>query len=86
MPNFPRLRGMIAATFTPMTETGDINYAEIKPYADYIASTAIDGVFVNGTTGEFSSLTVEERKKILECWITAAAGRFKVICLSLIHI
>lgn len=80
MPNFPRLRGMIAATFTPMTETGDINYAEIKPYADYIASTAIDGVFVNGTTGEFSSLTVEERKKILECWITAAAGRFKVIC------
>lgn len=52
MPNFPRLRGMIAATFTPMTETGDINYAEIKPYADYIASTAIDGVFVNGTTGD----------------------------------
>ncbi len=80
MPNFPRLSGMIAATFTPMKENGDINYNEINPYADLIAQSPIEGVFVNGTTGEFSSLTVNERKLILEAWIKAAAGRFKVIC------
>ncbi len=80
MAKFPRLRGMIAATFTPMKENGDINYDEIKHYADYIASTPVEGVFVNGTTGEFSSLTVDERKQILKCWVDAAAGRFKVIC------
>lgn len=80
MNNFPRLKGMIAATFTPMKDNGDINYDEIQHYADYIATTAIEGVFVNGTTGEFSSLTVEERKLILARWVKAAAGRFKVIC------
>lgn len=77
---FPRLKGMIAATFTPMKENGDINYEEIRKYADYIADTPIAGVFVNGTTGEFSSLTINERKKILEEWISAAGDRFKVIC------
>ena len=80
MKDFKRLNGMIAATFTPMKKNGDINYDEIKVYADYIASTNIEGVFVNGTTGEFASLTVEERKLILEAWIAAADSRFKVIC------
>lgn len=47
MAKFPRLRGMIAATFTPMKENGDINYDEIKHYADYIASTPVEGVFVH---------------------------------------
>lgn len=80
MTKFPRLKGMIAATFTPMAASGDINPEEVTRYADYIASTAIEGVFVNGTTGEFTSLTVGERKLLLEAWVKAAAGRFKVIC------
>lgn len=80
MTKFPKLRGMIAATFTPFDKNGDVNYSEIKAYADYIAGTTIEGVFVNGTTAEFASLTVEERKLLLEAWVEAAAGRFKVIC------
>lgn len=80
MSKFPRLSGMIAATFTPFKENGDVNYDEIRKYADYIATTPIEGVFVNGTTGEFSSLTIEERKLILEEWVRCAYGRFKVIC------
>jgi N-acetylneuraminate lyase len=36
-------------------------------------------VFVCGTTGEFTSLTTEERKLILKHWVKAAEGRFKVI-------
>lgn len=75
-----RLHGLIAATFTPMDENGNINYNVIDQYADYVASSPIAGVFVNGTTGEFASLTVDERKAILERWIKAANGRFKVIC------
>lgn len=80
MKNYERIKGMIAATFTPMNENGDINCEEIKKYADYIASTPITGVFVNGTTGEFSSLTIDERKQLLEAWIKYADKRFKVIC------
>ena len=80
MINTERLHGLIAATFTPMDIKGDVNYDVIDRYADYVAQSPIEGVFVNGTTGEFSSLTVDERKAILERWIKAANGRFKVIC------
>lgn len=75
----PKLKGMIAATFTPFDKHGEINLPEIDKYADWIASTAIKGVFVCGTTGEFSSLTIAERKQILQKWVSAAGKRFTVI-------
>lgn len=79
MKNYQRLQGLVAATFTPMLPDGDIHYAVIDQYAQHIAGAGISGVFVCGTTGEFTSLTTEERKLILEHWIRAAEGRFKVI-------
>lgn len=79
MVNYERLKGMVAATFTPMDKNGEINLSAIDKYADWVASTPIKGVFVCGTTGEFSSLTIAERKMILEKWITSANKRFKVI-------
>jgi len=79
MKNYEKLKGMIAATFTPFDPSGEVNLSAIDKYSDMIASTAIKGVFVCGTTGEFSSLTIEERKSILQKWIEAAKGRFLVI-------
>lgn len=76
---FERLEGMVAAAFTPFDRAGEVNFGMIDTYADYVAGTAIRGMFVCGTTGEFSSLTVRERKDILERWVAAANGRFKVI-------
>ncbi len=69
---------MIAAAFTPMDKDGNVYLSAIDKYADWIAKTTIKGVFVCGTTGEFSSLTLTERKEILERWITAAQGRFLI--------
>jgi N-acetylneuraminate lyase len=79
MKKHEKLTGMIAATFTPFNDDGEVNLAEIKKYAKWIASTPIKGVFVCGTTGEFSSLTISERKRILEKWILETKGQFKVI-------
>ena len=70
---------MIAAAFTPFDRSGEVNLTTIDAYADNVASTPIRGMFVCGTTGEFSSMTVAERKMVLERWIAAARGRFKVI-------
>ena len=49
MNNYERLEGMVAATFTPMDENGDVNLSVIEKYADWIASTPIKGVFVCGS-------------------------------------
>ena len=74
-----RLKGLVAATFTPMYQDGNVNYKEISKYAELIVNSKINAVFVCGTTGEFASLTVNEREKILETWVEESKGRFKVI-------
>lgn len=79
MKNYQRLKGLVAATFTPMYSNGDVNYEEIGSYARLMARSGITGVFVCGTTGESTSLTTVERKKILATWVSEAKGEFKVI-------
>lgn len=79
MKNYQKLKGLIAASFTPMFENGEINVNEIEKYAEYLINAGVDGVFVNGTTGEGASLTTEERKTILEYWVKAVKGRIRVI-------
>ena len=79
MKNYQRLKGLVAASFTPMDAYGKINLPAIDKYVELIAKSDITGVFVCGTTGESLSLTTDERKRILEKWITLANGRFKVI-------
>ena len=44
MNNYEKLEGMVAATFTPLDENGDVNLSVIDKYADWIASTPIKGV------------------------------------------
>ncbi|KAJ8300578.1 hypothetical protein KUTeg_022097 [Tegillarca granosa] len=38
----------------------------------------IHHIYVNGTTGEGASLTVDERKQIVEKWLSAAKGKLSV--------
>lgn len=79
MNSYQRLKGLIAASFTPMDAAGDINLSAIDRYADLMAGSDMAGVFICGTTGESHSLTTEERKAILTQWVESAKGRFKVI-------
>ena len=79
MKNYQRLKGMVAAAFTPMTPDGNLNLPAIDAYAERTAASKMAGIFVCGTTGESLSLTTQERKDVLERWIKAADKRFKVI-------
>lgn len=79
MNNYKKLKGLIAATFTPFDSNGDIKYEEIKKYAQHIKGSGISGVFVCGTTGEFTSLSTNERMLVLEEWIKWGKGDFQII-------
>uniref|UniRef100_A0A8C2BWD0 N-acetylneuraminate lyase n=1 Tax=Cyprinus carpio TaxID=7962 RepID=A0A8C2BWD0_CYPCA len=64
-----KLTGLVAATFTPLTAEGEINLSVIGPYIDYlIEKQNVKSVFINGTTGEGCSLTVDERKQLAAAW------------------
>jgi N-acetylneuraminate lyase len=73
-----RLKGLIAAPFTPLLPGGEIDFEKIGPYARFLEKRGVSGVFVCGTTGEGGSLTIAERKAVLENW-QMAAGDLTVI-------
>lgn len=77
--NYKRFKGLIAATFTPFDDDGNVNTAIIPLYADFLAKSGIKGVFVCGTSGESLSLTTAERIQLAQAWVTAANKRFRVI-------
>lgn len=75
----PTIEGIYAAPFTPFCNDYSINWDTIDEIAARLIRFQIAGVFINGTTGEFASLTLNERKKLTEKWKTAVNGKLKVI-------
>jgi dihydrodipicolinate synthase/N-acetylneuraminate lyase len=45
------------------------------PYADFLVDAGLDGVLSFGTNGEAVLLSTEERRRGLELWLEAVAGR-----------
>ena len=70
---------MIDAPFTPFYEDGEVNYEPIPAYAAMLKKNGLQGVFINGSSGEGYMLTDEERMKLAETWMAAAPEGFKVI-------
>lgn len=67
-------KGLMAPVFTPFDKQAkQVNYGTIKLYAKYLCSKGIKAVLVNGTSGEGTSLTLEERKKIVTQWKTSCS-------------
>lgn len=55
-----------------------LDEAAFGPYVDFLAGHGVDGVLALGTTGEGVLLDVDERKRVAELFVTAAAGRLQV--------
>ncbi|MEQ8220623.1 MAG: dihydrodipicolinate synthase family protein [Arenibacter sp.] len=62
------MNGLIAATYAPMHNDSSINLDVISKYGQFLKNNKVKGAFVNGSTGDFVSLTTEERKKIITEW------------------
>ena len=74
-----KLKGLIAAAFTPFAENGEVNYGMIPKMADSLSADSITGVYVCGSPGEGISCSVEERIRLMEAWSKAAKGRLTLI-------
>ena len=74
-----KIIGLIDAPFTPFYPNGEVNFEPIPAYAAMLKKNGLQGVFINGSSGEGYMLTPEERMKLAECWMAAAPAGFKVI-------
>ncbi|XP_041967998.1 N-acetylneuraminate lyase isoform X3 [Alosa alosa] len=73
-----KLTGLVAATFTPLTPKGEVNLSVIGQYIDFLVEKqGVRKIFVNGTTGESLSLSVDERKQLAEAWCQKGKGKLE---------
>jgi len=77
--NIEKIKGLIAAPFTPMHADGEIKPDVVLSYANKLKKDGVIGAFICGTTGEGMLMTNEERKTISEEWIKQQTPGFKVI-------
>ena len=74
-----KLKGLIAAPFTPFDERGNLRVELIRQQADSLVADGVRGAYICGTTGEGISCSLAERMAILEAWKEAADGRLILI-------
>jgi 4-hydroxy-tetrahydrodipicolinate synthase len=74
-----QLRGVLTALATPFTEDGTINEASLRALVDRSIAGGVHGVVACGSTGEFSALSSDERRLVVEIVVDHVAGRVPVI-------
>ncbi len=60
------LTSPVFAIVTPFNSSGDLDFSALDDYLRFLAAAGVRCIVVNGTTGEFPSLTLEERFQTLE--------------------
>lgn len=70
--------GASAAVTTPLTD-GNVDYENFEKHLEFLKNNNIQAFIINGTTGEGSTLTNDEKRKTLEIAVKVAAGEIPVI-------
>jgi 4-hydroxy-tetrahydrodipicolinate synthase len=66
-----KLRGVIAAVATPLVEDGSPDTARATKLARFLLDNGCDGLNVLGSTGEATSFSLEERKRVMDAYKAA---------------
>ncbi len=74
-----QLRGILTALATPFGADGDIDEATLRAVVDRSIEGGVHGVVACGSTGEFTALSSDERRRIVEIVVDQAGGRVPVI-------
>jgi 4-hydroxy-tetrahydrodipicolinate synthase len=70
--------GVIAALITPFREDESLDEERLVSHIDFVIEAGVNGVMPIGGSGEYVNLTMEERRRVIDIAIKAAAGRVPV--------
>jgi 4-hydroxy-tetrahydrodipicolinate synthase len=73
------IRGIIPAVITPFTPDERVDEPAFRNVVNFLIEQGVHGLFPAGTGGEFSALTVEEKKRLMDLTVKEAAGRVFVM-------
>jgi 4-hydroxy-tetrahydrodipicolinate synthase len=69
----------ITPSVTLFRENGSIDLDAMKKHYDYLINGGVDGILVLGSIGEFFSISMEEKKKLITCAVNHIHKRVPVI-------
>jgi len=72
-------KGVIPALVTPFTKKLELDEKALRHLIAFVIENNVTSVFPCGTTGEFSSMTAEERKRVVEITIDQVNSKVPVI-------
>lgn len=73
------IRGAYPVLITPMNEAQEIDWGGVKNNVNYFVEQGVAGIVINGSTGEFVSLSKEEKFQMVEIVTKEVNGRIPVI-------
>lgn len=79
MPPPAPLRGIFTPNIVPLDRRGEIDEPELRRYVDWLIERGVHGLYPNGSTGEFTRFTAEERRRIIEIIADHNAGRVPIL-------
>lgn len=73
------ITGSIVALVTPMTESGDIDWAALERLIDWHIENGTAALGLVGTTGEASTLSHPEHREVIRFGVSHAGGRIPIM-------
>src|SRR4051812_49273386 len=61
-----RLQGIFTPNMVPIDSHGEIDEPQFRRYIDWLIDHGVHGLYPNGSTGEFTRFTAEERRRIVK--------------------
>ncbi len=74
-----RLQGIFTPNLVAFDDAGNINEAETRRYVDWLVERGVHGLYPNGSTGEFTRFTPEERRRITAIIVDQVGGRVPIL-------
>mgnify|MGYP000973136718 FL=1 len=73
------LKGVYPPIISIFDKDGNFDVEANKKQADYLIKSGVDGITYLGTSGEFSSMNIKQKKEILDVMVPYVKDRVKVI-------
>ncbi|EMI20615.1 dihydrodipicolinate synthase, partial [Rhodopirellula maiorica SM1] len=74
-----RITGILTPHITPVDSQGRVDEDRLCEYIDWLIERGVDGLYPNGSTGEFVRFTPEERRRIIRVVVDHTAGRVPIL-------
>jgi 4-hydroxy-tetrahydrodipicolinate synthase len=74
-----KLEGIFTPLLVPLDERGRINEPELRRFVSWLIERGVHGLYPNGSTGEFTRFTPEERRRIVQIVADETDGRVPIL-------